>query len=59
MVLCTILCVANTSTHDSVELENLVNETDNILYADSAYRSEHSETHLKEIKCTSEIHEKA
>ena len=51
--------VTNASTHDSVELENLVNETDNILYADSAYRSEHIETHLKEIKCTSEIHEKA
>ena len=40
-------------------LENLVNETDKSLYADSAYRSEHIETHLKEISCTSEILEKA
>ena len=51
--------LTNASTHDSVELENLVNETDNILYADIAYRSEHIETHLKEIRCTPEIHDKA
>ena len=51
--------VTNASTHDSGELENLVNETDNILYADSAYRSEHIETHLKEIRFTSKIHQKA
>ena len=51
--------VTNASTHDSVELENLVNETDNIRYADIAYRSEHIETHLKEIRCTPEIHDKA
>ena len=51
--------VSIASTHDSVELENLVNETDNIRYADIAYRSEHIETHLKEIRCTPEIHDKA
>ncbi|MCH2269044.1 MAG: transposase, partial [SAR324 cluster bacterium] len=50
--------LTNACTHDSVELENLVNEKDNILYADSAYRSEQIEKHLKEIKCTSKVHEK-
>ena len=50
--------LTNASTHDSVELENLVKEKDKILYADSAYRSKQIEKHLKEIKCTSKVHEK-
>ena len=35
---------------DSIELENLIDEIDNRLYVDSAYRSEKVEKYLKEKK---------
>ena len=50
--------VSSASPHDSTELENLIDETDNQLHADSAYRSEKIEKYLKEKKCESFIHEK-
>jgi len=50
--------VSGASPHDSTELENLIDETDNQLHADSAYRSEKIEKYLKEKKCKSHIHEK-
>ena len=50
--------VSSASPHDSTELENLVDENDDTLYADSAYRSQKIEEHLESIKCKSHIHEK-
>jgi len=50
--------VSSASPHDSTELENLIDETDNQLHADSAYRSEKIEKYLKEKECESFIHEK-
>ena len=50
--------VSGASPHDSTELENLVDETDNQLHADSAYRSEKIEKYLKDKDCESFIHEK-
>ena len=50
--------VSGASPHDSTELENLIDETDNQLHADSAYRSEKIEKYLKDKDCTSFIHEK-
>jgi len=40
--------VTPASTHDSQVLEDLIDESDRILYADSAYKSEEIETYLKE-----------
>ena len=56
--LTTPLVTRGASPHDSTELENLIDETDNQLHADSAYRSEKIEKYLKEKKCKSHIHEK-
>ena len=50
--------VSSASPHDSTEIENIVDETDSSLHADSAYRSEKIETYLKGINCDSFIHEK-
>jgi len=50
--------VSNAAPHDSTELENLVDENDNILYADSAYRSAKIEEYLQEKNCKSHVHEK-
>jgi len=50
--------VTTASPHDSTELENLIDETDKQLYADSAYRSEEIEKYLEKKKCQSHIHEK-
>jgi IS5 family transposase len=50
--------VSGASPHDSTELENLIDETDNQLHADSAYRSEKIEKYLQDKECKSFIHEK-
>lgn len=50
--------VSSAAPHDSTEIENLIDETDNQLHADSAYRSEKIETFLQEKRCQSQIHEK-
>ena len=50
--------VSSASPHDSTEIENIVDETDNSLHADSAYRSEKIETFLNDIDCNSFVHEK-
>jgi IS5 family transposase len=50
--------VSSASAHDSTEIENIIDETDNRLYGDSAYRSEEIEKFLKKKNCKSFIHEK-
>ena len=50
--------VSAASPHDSTELENLIDQTDTNLYADSAYRSEKIEQFLEEQSCQSFVHEK-
>jgi len=50
--------VTGASPHDSTELENLIDETDKQLHADSAYRSKDIEEYLKAKECQSHIHEK-
>ena len=50
--------VTSAAPHDSTELENLIDETDNHLHADSAYRSKEIEAYLKNQTCQSHIHEK-
>ena len=50
--------VSAASPHDSTELENLIDETDKQLHADSAYRSEKIEQFLEEKNCQSFVHEK-
>jgi IS5 family transposase len=50
--------VTSAAPHDSTEVENIIDETDNKLHADSAYRSEKIEKFLKDKKCLSLIHEK-
>ena len=54
----TTYSVSSASPHDSTELENLVNEDDTVLYADSAYRSEKIEQYLQTKECKSHVHEK-
>jgi IS5 family transposase len=54
----TAYSVSSAAPHDSTELENLVNEDDAVLYADSAYRSEKIETYLAFKQCKSHVHEK-
>ncbi len=39
--------VSSAAPHDSTEIENIIDETDNTLHADSAYRSEKIEAFLK------------
>ena len=50
--------VSSAAPHDSNEVENIVDETDNALYADSAYRSQKIEEFLQEKNCKSFVHEK-
>lgn len=50
--------VSSAAPHDSTEIENIIDETDNVLYADSAYRSQKIETFLQEKNCESFVHEK-
>jgi len=56
--LITKFSVSSAAPHDSTEIENLVDEEDNKLYADSAYRSEKIEEYLKSKNCESQVHEK-
>jgi len=50
--------VSGAAPHESTELENLIDETDSQLHADSAYRSEKIEKYLKGKDCERFIHEK-
>lgn len=50
--------VTSSAPHDSTEIENIIDETDNRLHADSAYRSKEIEEYLKTIECESFVHEK-
>ena len=50
--------VTSAAPHDATELKNLIDETDNKLHADSAYRSKEIEAYLKKQQCQSYIHEK-
>ena len=56
--LITKFTTSSASVHDSQATEELLNEEDNIAYADSAYRSEKIETYLASVQCKSHIHEK-
>jgi len=56
--LITKFSVSSAAPHDSTELEALVNEDDNILYADSAYRSAKIEEYLENQQCKSHVHVK-
>ena len=50
--------VSAADPHDSTEIENIIDDTDKKLYADSAYRSKEIEAFLKEQDCESFVHEK-
>jgi len=50
--------VTSAAPHDSTEIENIIDETDNAVYADSAYKSKKIEEFLQEKKCKSFVHEK-
>ena len=47
--------VTSASVHDSQAVEDIVDKSDNILYADSAYKSEEIEAYLKENTVQSKI----
>ena len=47
--------VTPSSTHDSQAIKDLINEDDNALYADSAYKSQEIEDYLKENNVKSKI----
>ena len=47
--------VTPASTHDSQVIENLVDQDDKVLYADSAYQSETIETYLEEQNIQSKV----
>ena len=49
---------SSASVHDSKTLKNLVDETDEKVYADSAYRSADIEEYLEKNNCESFVHEK-
>ena len=51
--------MTDASVHDSQMLESLVQPTDGVVYADSAYRSAAAEALLTEKAVTSQIHERA
>ncbi len=46
------------SPHDSTEIKNIIDKTDNKLHADSAYRSKEIEEFLEDKNCESFVHEK-
>ena len=50
--------VSSASPHDSTEIENIIDETDKKLYADSAYRSKEIEAFLEKQNYESFVHEK-
>ena len=50
--------VTSAAPHDSTEIKNLIDETDDKLHGDSAYRSAKIEEFLKEKNCLSLVHEK-
>jgi len=45
--------------HDSTEFENLVDESDNCVHADSAYDGKKIESYLEEKGCENQIHKRA
>jgi len=51
--------VTDASVHDSQMLAPLVESTDGVVYADSAYRSAETETLLAQQQVSSQIHERA
>jgi IS5 family transposase len=51
--------VTPASTHDSKVMRDLIDENDNILYADSAYKSEDIEKYLKEKNVKSKVIKRA
>ena len=57
--LITKFTTSSASLHDSQKLEELVNQHDNRLFADSAYRSDKIESYLWLKNCKSFVHEKA
>jgi len=50
--------VSAASAHDATEIENIIDETDKKLYADSVYRSKEIEAFLEKQNCESFVHEK-
>ena len=50
--------VSSVAPHDSTEVENIIDNTDKRLHADSAYRSKDIEKFLKEQNCERFVHEK-
>ena len=50
--------VTSAAPHDSTEIKNIIDETDNTLHADSAYRSKEIEEFLDDKNCKSFVHEK-
>ena len=50
--------VTTAAPHNSTETENIVDASDNRLYADSAYISKEIEEYLEAKKCESFVHEK-
>jgi IS5 family transposase len=50
--------VTSAAAHDSTEIENLIDKSDNRLHADSAYRSKEIEEYLQTNECESFVHEK-
>ena len=50
--------VTSAAPDDSTEIENIIDETDTKLYADSAYRSKEIEEFLETKNCKSFVHEK-
>ncbi len=50
--------VSSAAPHDSTEIKNIIDETDNKLHADSAYRSKEIEEFLEKNECKSFVHEK-
>ena len=50
--------VTSAAPHDSTEIKNIIDGTDNKLYADSAYRSKEIEEFLEDKNCKSFVHEK-
>lgn len=51
--------VTSAAPHDSTEIENLIDESDNRLHADSAYKSEKIDRYLEQKRCENFIHERA
>jgi IS5 family transposase len=50
--------ITSAAPHDSTEIENIIDETDNRLYADSAYQSKEIEEYLEANECKSFVHER-